>query len=214
LIPPLRVLLGVGVGSETSVLFANKPLEESFEMKTFAALVAAGVAASASAQSLDILVQPTGGGSWTIDATLSNPTGTIVAVISDLNFTMTGADIANFSYNSAFDSTFFGNATVTASATQVSFGGTNTLPPLNNAGGPDSSNPLHIATFDASSVSDLVVNGQFTGAYAGAPFPVVFFYQNANGSAGPVPYTVTIIPAPASAALLGLGGLAAIRRRR
>lgn len=185
-------------------------------MKTFAALVAAGVAASASAQSLDINIVEGPAGSWTASAVLNAPTGTIRAVISDLAFTMNGAGIANFSYNSAFDSTFFGAATVTASATQVNFSGTNTLPPLNNPGGPDSSNPLSIATFNASSVSSFTVNGQMTGAYVAAPFDNVFFYQNANGTAGTVPFSVNIVPvpAPASAALLGLGGLAAIRRRR
>ncbi len=186
-------------------------------MKTFAVLVAAGVAASASAQTeMVVCVQEGPLGSWTVTAELSNPTGTLRAAVSDLAFTMNGTGIANFSYNSAFDSTFFGPAAVTTSATQVTFSGTNTLPPLNNPGGPDSSNPLSIASFDAASVGSFVINGQFSGAYVGVPFDNVFFYQNANGTAGTVPFRVDIkpVPAPASAALLGLGGLAAIRRRR
>lgn len=184
-------------------------------MKTFAALVAAGVAASASAQSLDINIVEGPAGSWTASAVLNAPTGTIRAVISDLAFTMGGSGLSGFSYNSAFDSTFFGAASVTASATQVNFSGANTLPPLNNPGGPDSSNPLALFTVNGN-VTSFAVNGQMTGAYTGVPFDNVFFYQTAQGTPGTVPFSVNIIPvpAPASAALLGLGGLAAIRRRR
>lgn len=186
-------------------------------MKTFAALIAAGVATSAAAQTeLNICVEETSVGTWTVNAELLNPTGNIVATIADLGFTMTGTNISNFSYNAAFDSDFFGPANVNASATSVSFVGYNTLPPLNNANGPDSSNPLFIAQFDADSVDSFVLDGQVNGAYSGTPFPIILTYQTAAGTAGDTPYTIEIkpIPAPASAALLGLGGLAAARRRR
>ncbi len=185
-------------------------------MKTFAALIAAGVATSAAAQTeLCIEIAPTGNGNtWAVNAELLNPTGNIVATIADLGFTMTGTNIANFSYNAAFDSDFFGPANVNASSTSVSFVGYNTLPPLNNANGPDSSNPLFIAQFDADSVDSFVLDGQVNGAYSGTPFPIILTYQTAAGTAGDTPYQIKIVPAPASAALLGLGGLAAARRRR
>lgn len=186
-------------------------------MKTFAALVAAGVAASASAQTeLCIIAETSDGTNWSLYAELLNPTGTVLAAISDLGFTMAGENFANFSYNSAFDSDFFGAATVSVSASSVDFLGGNTLPPLNNAGGPDSSNPLQIATFTADSVDELgfVLNGQVTGAYVSSPFPIILTYQTATGGAGDTPWSFKVIPAPASAALLGLGGLAAVRRRR
>ena len=186
-------------------------------MKTFAAILAAGVATSATAQTeLNLCIQEGPLGSWTMTAELENPTGTILAVISDLGFVMTGSDFANFSYNSAFDSDFFGPATVNVSAGQVDFLGGNTIPPLNNAAGTDDSNPLAIATFDATTVDSFAFVGQVGGAYTGVPFPVTFVYQDANGNLGDTAYRVEIkpIPAPASAALLGLGGLAAARRRR
>lgn len=186
-------------------------------MKTFAALIAAGVATSATAQTeLNLCVEETSLGSWQITAELLNPTGTIVATIADLRFNMTGTNISNFSYNAAFDSDFFGPAVVNASSTSVDFEGYNTLPPLNNANGPDSSNPLFIGQFNAETVTDFSFVGQNNGAYSGSPFPIILTYQTAAGTAGDTPYTIEIkpIPAPASAALLGLGGLAAARRRR
>jgi MYXO-CTERM domain-containing protein len=184
-------------------------------MKTFAAILAAGVATSASAQTeLCITAATADGTNWTLTAELLNPTGSVLAAVADLGFTMSGSGFANFAYNAAFDSDFFGPAAVTVTGTSVDFLGGNTLPPLNNAGGVDSSNPLAIATFTADSVSGMVLNGQVTGAYAGVPFPVILTYQDANGGAGDTPWSFKVVPAPASAALLGLGGLAAARRRR
>lgn len=183
-------------------------------MKTFAALVAAGVAASASAQTeMIVCVEEVSLGSWNITAELVNPENTLIAAVADLAFTMNGAGIANFSYNSAFDSDFFGPASVTTTPTSVNFSGANTLPPLANAGGPDSSNPLQIATFTAVDLSSFTVNGLLTGAYVGTPFDEVFIYQNLDGSPGTVEYN-WCIPAPASVTLLGFAGIAAVRRRR
>ena len=187
--------------------------------QTLAALCIAGCASTVSAQgtSLEIVLYCVNGNPnvWDVTAELVNPTDTIRAVVSDLAFTLTGTNLANFEYNPAFDSTFFGPATVTATSTQIDFSGTNTLPPLNNASGPDSSNPLSLFSFTGSPI-DFVINGQLSGAYVGSPFDNVFFYQDALGNPGTVPFNISIvhIPAPASLALLGLGGLATARRRR
>ena len=180
---------------------------------TFAALVG-----SASAQhELNIYITQPTPGHGVIYAQLDNPQGTIRAVISDLSFTMTGAGISNFSYNPAFDSFYFGPATVTASPNQIDFSGMNMLPPLSNPGGPDSSNPLHIATFDATLIWDFQINGQMTGAYVHV-LDLVHFYQNANGTRGTVPFYVHIdpswVPSPGATCLLGFAGFAAMRRRR
>ncbi len=160
---------------------------------------------------------------YSIEAMLLNPTSTIRAIISDLDFTIDWTDLRDFQYNPAFDSTFFGPATVSVTPTQINFSGANTLPPLNNPGGPDSSNPLQIATFVGDDFSfvpfitpQLTINGQLSGAYVDTPFDNVFFYQNADGSPGTVPFRVYFdyIPAPASVALLGFAGIATMRRRR
>ena len=177
--------------------------------------VLASVAGSVSAQTeLVLCLNWAGNGRYDLTAELLNPTGTIRTIISDLSFTIGGYGFANFTYNPAFDSTFFGPATVSVTSTEINFSGTNTLPPLNNPGGPDSSNPLYIASFDSMYFDSFTINGQFSGAYVGTPFDNVFFYQNANGSPGSVPFSVCIIPAPASATLMGLAGFAAMRRRR
>ena len=111
--------------------------------------------------------------------------------------------------------------------------GTNALPPTNNPGGPDSSNPLVIYTLDTLITDDTprsiaaypTIHGQFTGAYEGSTFPDVFAYQNPDGSPGTVPFelpnllnyptlTIVPIPTPATASLFGLALCAGIRRRR
>lgn len=159
---------------------------------------------------------------YTITAELLNPTGTIRAVLSDLSFTLRAINISNFSYNTAFDSQFFGDATVNVSSSQIDFSGLNTLPPLNNAGGPDSSNPLFIGEFQATRLlrewegTCFELHGQITGAYVGAPFDEVLFYQYADGSSGDIPVHIDAcdFPAPGSFSLMALGGIAAGRRRR
>ena len=187
--------------------------------QTLAAMCIAGCTSTVSAQGtyLEIFLYSVNNtfDVWDVTAELHNPTDTIRAVISDLSFTLTGQDLANFAYNPAFDSTFFGPATVTATSTQIDFSGTNTLPPLNNPSGPDSSNPLSLVSFTGTPF-DLQINGQLSGAYVNSPFDNVFFYQLANGDPGTVPFNIRYgcLPAPGSLALLGFGGLATTRRRR
>lgn len=179
---------------------------------------------------------------WTVVAELLNPdpNKTILATVAEIDFDLsfgseTGLQISNNNFLPAFDSDFFGPADdgQVVGNQIVGADGFNTVPPLNNGGGPDSSNPLMIYTFDTLITDDtprtfgayLSITGQFVGAYEGTEFPDVFFYQMADGSPGTVPYgfppllhfptlTIVPIPAPASASLLGVGALAAFRRRR
>jgi len=178
---------------------------------------------------------------WTVMAELLNPdpNKTILAVVSDFGFDLsfgseTGIDISNNWFRPAFVSDFFGppDPGDVVGNQIIDALGVNVLPPLNNPGGPDSSNPLAIYSFDTlitdgtpREVSAFVtLNGQISGAYTGSPFPDVFFYQNADGSPGTVPFRgpnllempflEIVIPAPASASLLVIGLLGASRCRR
>lgn len=148
-------------------------------------------------------------------AELLNPTGTLLAAVSDFGIRIEGWGFSDFQYNPAFDSDFFGPARVFQDSNTIEFIGTNTLPPLNNAGGPDSSNPLHIGSFELDGrVTNVELVGQVTGAYSGIPFPEILTYQNADGSPGTTDYTIFCFPSPGSASLLAFAGIAAIRRRR
>ncbi|GAB5496289.1 MAG: hypothetical protein Phyf2KO_13690 [Phycisphaerales bacterium] len=173
---------------------------------------------------------------FTLMAELINPTGTVLAAVADMGFnlSMSGDDltIQNNEFSPAFDSDFFGPANdgVVAGDSIIGALGGNTLPPLNNAGGPDSSNPLTIYSFDVvvpanPAQSGYIIDsfelvGQITGAYTGVPFPTILTYQDAQGNPGDTPYSLNgifgfqIIPAPSSGlALLGLGAMTARRRR-
>lgn len=174
--------------------------------------------------------------SVTLMAELLSPSATVLAVVSDMGFDLTfggssGLIISNNEFNPAFDSDFFGPAAdgVVSGDSIIGAQGSNTLPPLNNAGGPDSSNPLVVYSFDVTAPDDpnvgvflaqLTLTGQITGAYTGSPFPNILIYQDAMGNPGDTPWSVvgfpsiTVVPAPASGlALIGLGALTSRRRR-
>lgn len=187
-------------------------------MRAVCAIVACGAAFAAHGQETELhfTIETSNGTDWTLSAELYRPTATIRATIADLGFTITGENFSNFQYNSAFDSSFFGDADVTVSASQIDFIGGNTLPPLNNAGGPDGSNPLQIATFQADNVDSFDLVGQVTGAYVGSPFDEILFYQNADGSPGDTTwcYFWFCTPTPGTATAFGFGGAFLLRRRR
>lgn len=172
---------------------------------------------TASAQTeLEFCIQWISPGQFLLVAELMNPTGTILATIADLEFRIRGENIRNVNYNPAFDSDFFGPADLTVTRDLLEFRGGNYLPPLNNAGGPDSTNPLHIMSFEADIIYEdtFEVIGQLSGAYVGTPFPDIFFYQLADGSPGTVPWTYCVIPAPGCAPVLACAVLGLARRKR
>ncbi|MEO1534188.1 MAG: PEP-CTERM sorting domain-containing protein [Planctomycetota bacterium] len=184
-------------------------------MKNIALIAAAGAASTVAAQDLLITVAPT-------DATLTNwqitanyqgvePTPLQMAW-ADASFEISGSNIVMGAgdYNPAYDTTL-GPAVITGS-------GTDTLSFVGNSnaffGSTDDTNPLFVANFTADSVSSLSLVGQNSAIFVLAPFGDVRLYQDAQGNPGELTFGVEIVPAPASAALLGLGGLAATRRRR
>lgn len=187
-------------------------------MRLSAVLAGVCLASSATAQDthLHFYITYEGPSEWLLWAELENPTGNVLATVSDLGFTLAGSNISNFEYNSAFDSTFFGDADVSVTSDRVDFRGGNTLPPLNNPGGPDSSNPLEIATFRADVIDSFDLVGQVTGAYVSSPFPEIIIFQNADGSPGETPwcYFSLCTPTPGTAVMLGIASSFAARRRR
>jgi hypothetical protein len=195
-------------------IVSRTPALQEIDMKcqTIISLLASTAVPAAAQTELCLLIETTNGIDWTLTAELLNPTGTVLAAVADLGFRMGGTNIDNFEYNPAFDSDFFGPATVSVTPTSVDFFGGNNLPPLNNAAGVDSSNPLHIASFTADDIAWFGLSGQVTGAYAGDPFPVILTYLEAGGG-GDTPWSVKIVPGPPSIALLGIACLAGRRRR-
>jgi hypothetical protein len=193
---------------------------EKIEMKTFALLAAAGLASAASAQDIVITINPIEG---TINAafqgTLPAANGAVAQVWSDIGIRLTGdagITVANFSpsYTSFLDPT----------GPDVTGNGTNNVLFVASAGGPlfgtpfNNSNPFtpfsftYGGSFGAFTATLVSQNTLFTTLPA--PFGGAFNFQNANGTPGPLSFRIDIVPAPATAALLGLGGLAAARRRR
>ncbi|MCA9272350.1 MAG: hypothetical protein KDA31_04820 [Phycisphaerales bacterium] len=170
-------------------------------------------------EQLVISVNEVSQGSWEVYGELQNPQSVIDAAIWDLHFLLEGSNLSNFSYNTAFDSDFFGPPEIMLSPTSIEFEGINPGGPLRNADGPDSSNPLFLVSFNADSVSDFELVGQNSGSYVGTPtfpFGILFLYQNANGSPGTVPFQIEVNPIPTSGtcAVAGLVGLQLLRRRR
>ena len=186
------------------------------------AAVLAGVCLASSTTAQDTFVRicinmypEPGGVRNEIFARLFNPTGEVQAVIADLGFRVEGSNLSNFTYNPAFDSDFFGPASVDVTSDEILFSGYNILPPLNNTDGPDSSNPLPIAELYGN-IWSFSLEGQVNGAYVGTPFPNVYTLQHAAGVPGDMPYEIRYcnFPSPGTASLLGITGAFAARRRR
>lgn len=193
-------------------------------MKTLALIAFAGAASTATAQDLTVTIAPTGGDNWEVTAefngTLPGAATTIDAVWSDASFSISGDAPITFGtgWNPGFSSALFGDPAITNDGSNsVTWVGVQPAAPL---GTPDNSNPLFVDDFtyagDAAALSASFV-GQNSGLFSGdpaQPFGTIALYQDAQGNAGELSFEIVIVPAPASAALLGLGGLAAVRRRR
>lgn len=177
---------------------------------------------------------------WTFTAELLNPdpSRTLLAVVNEIEFDVshqgdTGVEISNNALNPAFDG-LFGSDNGTVSGSSIT-GVTGFQDPPLLVPDPviDSSNPLVIYEYDMLITdgsprvlkADVDIIGQFSGSYTldDFPFQDVFFYQLADGSLGQVPFTfgpllfertLTIVPTPASAALLGIAGVGLVGRRR
>ncbi|MEO1534191.1 MAG: MYXO-CTERM sorting domain-containing protein [Planctomycetota bacterium] len=194
-------------------------------MKTFAIVALAGAASSVTAQDLVICVDDLDGdGRWVVTAefvgAIPGSATAIGAIWSDTSFRIDGdgSDITidAASANAGYTSAIFGAPMINNGASATFVG----LQPV-GLGNPDPSNPLSVVEFDYAGNPNALsfeLFGQNTGVFTGdpaQPFGTVLTYLDANNNPGAGTFAVEIkIPAPASAAVLGLGGLAAVRRRR
>ncbi|MEM1072062.1 MAG: VPLPA-CTERM sorting domain-containing protein [Planctomycetota bacterium] len=196
-------------------------------MKTVAMLAAAGLAASATAQDTIVTIAPAGGSSWSITAEFSGDTSNVVGftgilnVWSEARFTLDSTDgvLSNFSFNQAYVTSPFGAPNVQGDGTG-SIRVDATAPGRPSAApDQDSSNPLDFGTFDYTGTADgltaaLVDQNSIVFSNTNPFADANELYQTSDGSPGSRVLEFVIVPAPASAALLGLGGLVAARRRR
>lgn len=186
-------------------------------MKTFAMIVAAGIASSAAAQDVVITVNPVAG-SVSFAYVDPTPIGTITQLWNSISVRLTGdAPISIASQSNVYTSI------LTPAGAAITGNGTNSVEFVGEAPGAllgaavDSSNPFSPFTFNyGGSVGafGFQLFSQNSILFVLPPFGNPQNLVNANNTAGPISFRVDIVPAPASAALLGLGGLAAIRRRR
>lgn len=166
-----------------------------------------------------------GDGRWVVTAEFLGeiPAGAtaIGALWADTNFTISGdgsdINIDAASANPGYTSAIFGAPSITNGSTAQFVG----LQPGGGLGAPDASNPLSVVEFDYAgnpAALGFELTSQNTALFVGnplEPFGTILTYLDVNGDAGSLSFDVVIkIPAPASAALLGLGGLATARRRR
>ncbi|MEL7483722.1 MAG: hypothetical protein AAFN41_05135 [Planctomycetota bacterium] len=191
---------------------------------SIAAAALLAVAGSTAAQDLFVFANPIAFNgnttTWEIQAEFfGTPPSDIVQIWADASFELFNpfddqSSITILNYNSSYD-TSLGQAVITDN-------GSNRPGFVGNAnsffGTPDASNPLTVMTVEV--VSDVLPRlcldlvGQNSAIFDLAPFGDVRLYQDAQGNAGELTFEFFCIPAPSAAALLGLGGLAAARRRR
>lgn len=185
-------------------------------MKSFAILAVAGIAASATAQGVTL--------HFSADATSVNVGDTISWTVS-ASFTGYADATAYYGgHTGSFDANDAGLGTSGNFANLMSFEGVpatsagasvGTINIFNSAllGTNDAANPIDIFTFD------VVAGAQGVLSYGATGISTVFaddgiFTLGDEYTAAVNSGSVNIVPAPGAFALLGLGGLAAARRRR
>lgn len=111
----------------------------------------------------------------------------------------------------------------TPSGAEITGNGTDTVtfvgwaPGLAGGSPADSSNPFEPFTFDYDGTFDefgVEFYGLTSCIFRTLPFDDPIAMVNGNGTLGPLSFRIDIVPAPASALLLGLLGIGAAKRRR
>lgn len=195
-------------------------------MKTAAIIAVAGLASAAAAQSATVSLTHDGGATvnigdtvtWTLSVAF---TGAVAA--TGVNMSIQGDNTLGSSSSMTYTATNGGNNDGASNGAGIGFVSLTNSLFLEAFGGGAAlrDNPLVIGTFSftAASAGTLtygVSKGQATSAFVSvglSAFADVEFATTGD-VAGINVQSLNIVPTPASAALLGLGGLVATRRRR
>jgi len=195
-------------------------------MKTAAIIALAGMASVATAQSAHVMLHHDGGASinvgdsvtWTLSVSYTGG-----GAVSGGNMVISGDNALGTSSAFAYTPTNGGNNGGTSNGAGIGFvNWTNSLF-LEAFGNPaDHSNPFVAGTFSftagaVGTLSYAVTKGEASSAFTSVAQDA--FNETLFDDVGAAGLTIdvmdlNIVPTPASAALLGLGGLVAVRRRR
>lgn len=185
------------------------------------------LSASATDTQVDTLVRvaPLSGNTWSMSAAYFGDVGAgINSVWAEVSLDIRSLDgsISDIQMNRGYVTSVFGPPVITGSGTQAVSIRNASMPGGIAFEGPDndSNNPLLVMTFQYDgSASDLSFEliGQNSMSFVSTLLPLfgdTKFYQDGRGEPGELVLAFDVVPAPASAALLGVAALAATRRRR
>lgn len=183
-------------------------------MKVAALVLSVGMSGSVMAQDVTITINPFSG---TISINYQGALP-VQQLWSDISFRMTGdGPITITSQSNVYTSV------LTPGGAEINGNGTNAVEfvgaaPGSLLGAPvNSSNPFSPFTFTYAGTFTgfhCELFGQNTCMFVQPPFGNPINMMNADGSLGPLTFNEVCIPVPATAALLGLAGIAGVRRRR
>jgi len=195
-------------------------------MKTAAIIAVAGLASAAAAQSATVSLTHNDGDStinvgetvtWTLSVAFTGG-----EVVSGVNMAVNGNNALGTSSDMTYTGTNGGNNGGTSNGAGIGFVNLTNSLFIEAFQGilADRANPLVIGTFDFTAGAEGVLTysvdkGQSSSAFvsvAQSAFAETLFANPADVQISV--QSLTIVPTPASAALLGLGGLVATRRRR
>jgi len=190
-------------------------------MKNIAILAIAGLATAATAQGVTFTFDADGNGAGGENIISGDGSASWTVYASFTGYADAGA------YFGGFVGSFNGTGTGSASNATSLMSGNGTAPTTNGAnietinmfnsallGSNDNSNPLAVFTFDTSGTADSLTYDADGVASMFADDGIFALPEEFQAGDYTVISDTVVVPAPGAMALLGLGGLAAARRRR